>query len=515
MNGYLSSVLLCALLLTTTISSGFEIGMRRKTKTRRPTQGHLARDEAANTSGSGYAEKVQAFQNLEYKGTVSVGDPPQSFEVVMDTGSDIFWLPRVGCSSSGPDVQACRTGRGLYDPSQSSTAVDLHQPFQIRYGTGSAVGNYIWDTMSFGDSNGNVTVGNVTIGAATRMSFSDTGILGLSFAQPSDPTPVFQLAVERGVFKEPIFSVFLADCDEDCEDGGLIKFGGTDTQHCEQVVGAVNVVGNSPYWLFKLNAITANRRAINIGQNPLAIVDTEKNSNRYCENITGTSIIAGETSVIRQIASALNAQQIQDTYLVPCNAQFQLSFNINNYEYTIDQEQLVLQGPAAMGNGGNSYCQLALDGDNSLDFLILGSPFIRGFCLIHNIKDKTISFAPVRSNNTGSSRPNNSRPSPSVPTNGGRESSPWGSSSGNQWPFAGVDGSSPWNNPFDGSFGNSFGNRNSPWSPFGSQSPFDGWNSFGNSPWTSPWTSPWNSQNGAYAFGNPWFYENGRFKREN
>jgi hypothetical protein len=78
--------------------------------------------------------------------------------------------------------------------------------------------------MSFGDARGNhVDIGNVTMGAANRMTFSDEGILGLSFAQAGDPTPVFELAVQRGVFTQPIFSVFLSDCDGECENAGLIR----------------------------------------------------------------------------------------------------------------------------------------------------------------------------------------------------------------------------------------------------------------------------------------------------
>lgn len=44
---------------------------------------------------------------------------------------------------------------------------------QIQYGTGSAVGEYYSDQMSFGDATGNhLDVGNVTLGAASRMTFS-------------------------------------------------------------------------------------------------------------------------------------------------------------------------------------------------------------------------------------------------------------------------------------------------------------------------------------------------------
>lgn len=70
----------------------------------------------------------------------------------------------------------------------------------------------------------------------------DEGILGLSFAQKGDPTPIFELAVQRGVFSQPTFSVYLADCDGDeCENGGIIKFGGADTTNCNDVIGTAQV----------------------------------------------------------------------------------------------------------------------------------------------------------------------------------------------------------------------------------------------------------------------------------
>ncbi|KAI6206316.1 hypothetical protein M3Y94_00896000 [Aphelenchoides besseyi] len=377
-------VLFCVLILVATFVDAFDIGIKRKTKHRNTRRGHLARDNSKISSSSGYAEKVQAFRNLQYTGLVSVGNPPQTFEVILDTGSDLFWLPKVGCTSSGPDVKFCKSGKGLYDPSKSKTAHDLHRTFQIEYGTGSAVGEYFSDEMSFGNAKGShVSIGNVTLGAASTMRYSDQGILGLSFAQRGDPTPIFELAVQRGIFENPIFTVFLANCNGNCENGGVIKLGSTNPQNCGKAVGSAKIVGNTPYWRFNLDGITANGHTVKSTRNGIAD--------------TGTSIIAGPTSVIRQIATSFNAQLVQGTYVVPCNAKLHLSFKINGHEYTINEKQLIQEGVVATGNGVD-YCQLNLDGDNQLEFMILGDPFIRGFCLIQNVKEKTITFAPVRTN---------------------------------------------------------------------------------------------------------------------
>jgi hypothetical protein len=76
---------LLILLICVSITFGqLEIGVKRKHKTKK---GFVARDagsiKSSTNTSDGYTEKMQAFQNLEYKGTVSVGNPPQVFEVIM------------------------------------------------------------------------------------------------------------------------------------------------------------------------------------------------------------------------------------------------------------------------------------------------------------------------------------------------------------------------------------------------------------------------------------------------
>ncbi|KAI6239623.1 Eukaryotic aspartyl protease [Aphelenchoides fujianensis] len=484
--------------------------MKKKTKTRNRSKGHLARDEATQTSSSsGYAEKVQAFQNLEYKGTVSVGTPPQVFEVVMDTGSDVFWLPKKGCQSSGPclplGTRPLRPQRVFDRPRPPRSLPNL-----VR--TGSATGDYYNDVMSFGDAKGeHVSVGNVTLGAASRATFSDEGILGLSFAQSGDPTPIFQLAVQRGVFQQPIFSVYLADCDGDCDDGGLIKFGGTDTQNCENVVGSVNVVGNSPYWLFPLGGITANRQTIRIARTMHAITDT------------GTSIIAGPSALIRQMAAVLGAREVQSTYLVPCNAQLQLSFLINGREYTINEAQLVLEGAVGMG-GGSSYCQLALDGDDQLDFLILGIA-LHSRLLLGAQREREDDWLCARPREPQRSRGvHEADGQPAAPhewrqrgrrlairqlaqrmavrRRNGRPDAVWTTRSPPT--RRGANRSAPNRRPSAAAR-----RSDSRAGGFGGFPPLDaGW-SAGNNPWGPPFASPW----GSPAFGGAGFYD--RFKRSN
>lgn len=77
----------------------------------------------------------------EYYATVSVGTPAVDYNMVLDTGSSDMILAVndcSGCSSSTPG----------YSASSSSTSAASSEAFSITYGSGSASGTLVEDTVS-------------------------------------------------------------------------------------------------------------------------------------------------------------------------------------------------------------------------------------------------------------------------------------------------------------------------------------------------------------------------------
>ncbi|CAD5233652.1 unnamed protein product [Bursaphelenchus xylophilus] len=320
-----------------------------------------------------YGQKLRNDKDLTYNGVVSVGTPPQSFRVVFDTGSDIFWLPKKGCRSSGPLASSCRFGKGLYNPEGSTTADKLGKSFHITYGTGSAVGEWWMDELSFGDPSGDQLKlpEKVQIGAATQMTFSDEGILGLSFPAANSPKPVFQRAVELGIMTDPVFTTYLRLCPTGCEDGGVITFGGEDREHCGPVTDWSPVDDTKMHWRFVMNGYEAG--------------NLKKESGMTAITDTGTSFILGPSADIANIARQIGAvRQRNGDYYISCARDFKFKIKFGDNWYQIKSHMLKI----SLGR----YCQLTMAAAD-IGFWVLGDPFIRQYCQVHDVEKKRVGIA--------------------------------------------------------------------------------------------------------------------------
>ncbi|KAI6231923.1 hypothetical protein M3Y95_00432700 [Aphelenchoides besseyi] len=326
-----------------------------------------------------YGEGLNSVGAVQYRGRMSMGTPPQSFNVVFDTGSSILWIPQKGCRSSGPLAKACSSGRGVYDPNASRTSRATSYPFEVHYGTGSVRGRYYQDIFAFGDPKGKQMRMKkpITFGVGSSMQFSDEGILGLGSSLPRDRgSSIVHEAWRQGILDAPIFTSYMKKCPGSgtCENGGLITFGGIDKQHCGRIEGYVNVDKGVPYWQFTVSQFQMG--SMRTSGSFKAITDS------------GTSLIIAPASIVRQLARRVGAEAVQGGYVVDCNANVAVTLLINGRKYTIPSEQMLL-------NAGGNYCQLALgDGDDNL--WILGDAFTRAYCQVHDIQRRRVGFAKAR-----------------------------------------------------------------------------------------------------------------------
>jgi hypothetical protein len=94
---------------------------------------------------------IRDVSNAQYYGTVEIGQPAQSFQVVFDTGSSDFWVPSSSCTKHEPNCH----NKKAYDPQASSTYAAVmaggESVFNIEYGSGPVSGQFVTDTVKLAD----------------------------------------------------------------------------------------------------------------------------------------------------------------------------------------------------------------------------------------------------------------------------------------------------------------------------------------------------------------------------
>ncbi|KAL7205532.1 hypothetical protein ACSBR2_018465 [Camellia fascicularis] len=239
---------------------------------------------------------LKNYMDAQYYGEISIGSPPQKFTVIFDTGSSNLWVPSSKCIFS----IACLL-HPKYKHTKSKSYHKIGKSCAIHYGSGSVKGFLSQDNVGVGDLvvNDQVFMEATKEGSLTFVVAKFDGILGLGFQEISvgDVVPVWYNMVEQGIVKEEVFSFWL-NRDPDAKDGGELVFGGVDPKHFKGVHTYVPVTQKG-YWQFEMeDFLIGNYSTGYCSGGCAAIVDS------------GTSLLAGPTTIITEINHAIGAEGI-------------------------------------------------------------------------------------------------------------------------------------------------------------------------------------------------------------
>jgi len=353
-----------------------EDGIMRIPLTKMPaTPRQMAR---ANGLTDGADVDIDDFQNAQYYGPISIGTPPQNFNVVFDTGSSNLWVPSKQCNLMNI---ACRT-HSKYDSSKSTTYTANGTAFAIRYGSGSLTGISSQDTVTVGS----VSVPNLLFAEAKAepgvafVAAHFDGILGFGFPEISvnGMNPFFQAALASGAIKEPKFAFYL---ESSGTTGGELTLGGVDESKYTGTVTYTPITIRG-YWQFSVSAISVGGSSF-AGETK-AIADT------------GTSLLAipkaSLTSLLATFPSGVVTPLIKGEYTVQCSRSSELpdlSFTIGGQAFTLAPADYVLsvEGECLLGIMG-------IDVPAPRGPLwILGDVFLRKYYTIFDYGNAQIGFA--------------------------------------------------------------------------------------------------------------------------
>uniref|UniRef100_A0A8C6NEX0 Uncharacterized protein n=1 Tax=Melopsittacus undulatus TaxID=13146 RepID=A0A8C6NEX0_MELUD len=314
-------------------------------------------------------EPITSHLDSSYFGEISIGDPPQNFTVLFDTGSSNLWVPSTYCKTP-----ACYN-HVKFRPRESSTFITNGQTYTLSYGSGTLTVLLGYDTVRIQC----ITVTNQEFGLSKDeptqpFYYADfDGILGMAYpslAVGGTPT-VLQGMLEQNQLSEPIFSFYFSR-KPTYNYGGELILGGVDPQLFYGDITWAPVT-QELYWQVAIDEFA-------IGESMMGWCS------RGCQGIvdTGTFLLT-----VHNLLFTLSPQ-----YAVDCN-EIQ---NMPAITFIINGAQLPLY-PSAYVFNNNGYCTLGIEvtylpSQNRQPLWILGDVFLKQYYTIFDMANNRIGFAP-------------------------------------------------------------------------------------------------------------------------
>jgi saccharopepsin len=336
-------------------------------------QSHIAED-LVDADGA-HPVPVQNFMNAQYFSEIELGTPPQTFKVVLDTGSSNLWVPSSECNSI-----ACYL-HTKYDSSASSTYVKNGSSFEIRYGSGELSGFVSQDTMRIGD----ITIKKQDFAEATSepgLAFAFgrfDGILGLGYDTISVNriVPPFYNMINQGLIDEKVFAFYLSESDSGHDSEAT--FGGIDKT---KYTGDMTKIPlrRKAYWEVELDAITFGKDTADLADTGV-ILDT------------GTSLIALPSTLAELLNKEMGAKKsFNGQYTVDCEKRDSLpdlTFSLTGHNFTISAYDYILE---VQGSCISAF--MGMDFPEPVGPLaILGDVFLRRWYSVYDLANDAVGLA--------------------------------------------------------------------------------------------------------------------------
>eukprot|EP01017_Pseudomicrothorax_dubius_P037133 TRINITY_DN5405_c0_g1_i1.p1 TRINITY_DN5405_c0_g1~~TRINITY_DN5405_c0_g1_i1.p1 ORF type:complete len:384 (+),score=100.19 TRINITY_DN5405_c0_g1_i1:75-1226(+) len=319
--------------------------------------------------GDDHEAIVENELDLLYLTNITIGTPPQTFRVALDTGANNILIPSVKCQ---PSV-ACLT-HNKYNSSASSTYTANGTQFDLNVTGGSISGNISLDTVSVADLSASaVRFGEVT--AFRNGAFVDPaydGYLGLAWpplAVGNSPSLV-QALFKEGQIDSDSFSLYFTDSIG--EVGGRFIIGGVNPAYAASSFAYLPLV-NKTYWTLALETIKVG--GVSFGtKNMVAIIDS------------GSSVIGTEKKLADKIKAALPPlKDCQDLKAFPA-----LTFVINGNDLTLQPSDYIL----TFKQGQVEQCLIGINAVEVAEgTVVLGDVFLRTYYTHFDYGNNRVGFA--------------------------------------------------------------------------------------------------------------------------
>ncbi|KAG2365371.1 aspartic peptidase domain-containing protein [Suillus spraguei] len=289
-----------------------------------------------------------------YSAIVSIGTPPQSFDVVLDTGSSDLWVATSSCTYCESPNSCTNCASTQFTTSKSSTFRSSGSSLQITYGSGAVEGDPAQDTVTFGGFTVNqqelLAVSEITSGLLDGVL---SGIMGLGFNTISalNATPFWQALYNANQLSQPLFSFYLEryinDASMNTAPGGTLTLGGTNSSLYQGSIEYLSLAGSPSYWLLNVNSLSVQGKTVSVGSSSLAAIDT------------GTTLIAAPSAVTTDIWAAVPGSialtgEYAGLYAFACSTSVTVTISFGGSAWTIDPADMNIGSVSSSVSGTTS-----------------------------------------------------------------------------------------------------------------------------------------------------------------
>uniref|UniRef100_A0A8D2QR22 Peptidase A1 domain-containing protein n=1 Tax=Zosterops lateralis melanops TaxID=1220523 RepID=A0A8D2QR22_ZOSLA len=319
------------------------------------------------SQGSVVRVPVTNHLDSSYFGEISIGEPPQKFLVLFDTGSSNLWVPSSDCKSP-----AC-FNHAKFQANDSVTFTPSGRSYTVSYGSGAVTIVLGSDTLKIQS----ITVTDQEFGLTQDeptqpFYFADfDGILGMAY--PSLAVGGMATALEGMLEQNQLGALHY---------GGELILGGIDPQLFQGDITWAPVT-QELYWQVALEEFAVGQSVSGwCSQGCQAIVDT------------GTFLLTVPQEYLESILeSNPPAVPVSPQYAVDCND----TQSMPSITFSIGGAQLLLS-PSAYVLNSNGYCTLGMEvtylpSQDGQPLWILGNIFLKEYYTVFDMANSRVGFA--------------------------------------------------------------------------------------------------------------------------
>ncbi|TRM65376.1 aspartic peptidase domain-containing protein [Schizophyllum amplum] len=349
---------------------------------------HLSMKYGGKSRKRSTGTNLMVNQNADssYYGSIAIGTPPVSFDVILDTGSADLWVADSNCRTGCDNV-------ATFDTSSSSSFDNKSTSFDITYGSGQASGGLGSDVVQMAGFSVSDQVFAVCDQVSDGLLTSPvSGLLGLAFQSiaSSKATPFWEALASGGAWDESVMAFQLTRFSNDSqvqslEYGGSVSMGFTNDTLYTGDIEYTDVVGSQSYWLVEMTGLTAQGNSVSL----------PSGSDSYAAIDTGTTLIGGPSEYVAKIyenidGASAGSGDYEGYYIFPCNTDVTSSLAFGGKDWSISSADFIA------GQISRSECLGAffdLDTGGSAPAWIVGDSFLKNVYSVFRYDPASVGFA--------------------------------------------------------------------------------------------------------------------------